>query len=200
MPSISRYGSPSRIMRSEKVPESPSSALQTMNFCAAGWSCTVCHLMPQGKAAPPRPRNPDSVTAETMSCGVMASARRAPCQPPWASKSSRLIGSMMPLREKHTRCCCFNQSMSSTGPRHSAWVSAFGKPASNNPATDSTVSGPNPMRPRSLSTSTSGSSQHIPRDPLRTSSMAMPRACACSSMAAATSSAPQAFALVSRGT
>ena len=47
-------------MRSEKVPESPSSALQTTYFCAACWSSTVCHLMPVGNAAPPRPRRPES--------------------------------------------------------------------------------------------------------------------------------------------
>ena len=48
-------------MRSEKVPESPSSALHTMYFCAAGASrSTVFHLMPAGKAAPPRPRRPES--------------------------------------------------------------------------------------------------------------------------------------------
>ena len=35
MPSISENGSPSISMRSENVPESPSSALQTMYFCAA---------------------------------------------------------------------------------------------------------------------------------------------------------------------
>ena len=35
MPSISTNGSPSMIMRSENVPESPSSALQTMYFCSA---------------------------------------------------------------------------------------------------------------------------------------------------------------------
>ena len=33
MPSISTKGSPSMIMRSAKVPLSPSSALQTMYFC-----------------------------------------------------------------------------------------------------------------------------------------------------------------------
>ena len=47
------------IMRSEKVPESPSSALQTMYFCSAVVPSTVFHLMPVGKAAPPRPRRPD---------------------------------------------------------------------------------------------------------------------------------------------
>ena len=49
-------------MRSEKVPESPSSALQTMYFCAPGAPSTVFHLMPAGNAAPPRPRSPEAVT------------------------------------------------------------------------------------------------------------------------------------------
>ena len=62
-------------MRSENVPESPSSALQAMYFCAAFWSCTVCHLMPVGNAAPPRPRRPESVTARTMSRGGIGERR-----------------------------------------------------------------------------------------------------------------------------
>ncbi len=45
-------------MRSENVPESPSSALQTTYFCSTCWSSTVFHLMPVGNAAPPRPRKP----------------------------------------------------------------------------------------------------------------------------------------------
>jgi hypothetical protein len=56
MPSISTKGSPSMIMRSAKVPLSPSSALQTMYLLLgpAAFS-TVFHLMPVGKPAPPRP-------------------------------------------------------------------------------------------------------------------------------------------------
>jgi hypothetical protein len=69
MPSISTKGSPSMIMRSANVPESPSSALQTMYFCGPSASSTVFHLMPVGKPAPPRPRKPDSVTWATMASG-----------------------------------------------------------------------------------------------------------------------------------
>ncbi len=47
------------IMRSAKVPQSPSSALQTMYLRSALASATVFHLMPVGKPAPPRPRRPD---------------------------------------------------------------------------------------------------------------------------------------------
>ena len=46
MPSMSRKGSPSISMRSANVPLSPSSALQTTYFCAAFASATVRHLMP----------------------------------------------------------------------------------------------------------------------------------------------------------
>ena len=74
MPSIRQNGSPSINMRSAYVPESPSSALQTMYFCAATTPKTVFHLMPVGNAAPPRPRKPESNTACTMSDGAIANA------------------------------------------------------------------------------------------------------------------------------
>ena len=93
------------IMRSEKVPESPSSALQTMYFCAAGVDITVFHLMPVGKPAPPRPRKPESVTAWTMAAGVISSAFFRPFRPPCASYSSSDSGSVMPQRAKVSRCC-----------------------------------------------------------------------------------------------
>ncbi len=79
MPSISTNGSPSIIMRSEKVPESPSSALQTTYFWPAGVSSTVFHLMPVGNAAPPRPRRP-GLRSPPRRCrpAPCASARRRP--------------------------------------------------------------------------------------------------------------------------
>src|SRR3981189_3051717 len=60
IPSIRTKGSPSMIMRSAKVPLSPSSALQTMYFRSALVCATVFHLMPVGKPAPPRPRKSGS--------------------------------------------------------------------------------------------------------------------------------------------
>ncbi|MNX90575.1 hypothetical protein D3C86_1226310 [compost metagenome] len=84
MPSISRKGSPSISMRSAKVPESPSSALHTMYFCAASVARTVRHLIPAGKAAPPRPRRPESNTAVAVCSPPRAMAWVKPSKPPWA--------------------------------------------------------------------------------------------------------------------
>ncbi len=85
IPSISAKGSPSICMRSEKVPESPSSALQTMYLGVAAASSTVFHLMPVGKAAPPRPRRPESVTSCTICAPVISKAARSPAKPPWTT-------------------------------------------------------------------------------------------------------------------
>ena len=70
MPSISEKGSPSMIMRSAKVPVSPSSALTHDIFLSpAGQSATVFHLMPVGKPAPPRPRRPEAAISATVASG-----------------------------------------------------------------------------------------------------------------------------------
>jgi hypothetical protein len=62
------------IRRSEKVPESPSSALHTTYFGVAAASSTVRHLMPAGNAAPPRPRKPASISVWQAFWLVIASA------------------------------------------------------------------------------------------------------------------------------
>ena len=89
MPSMRQKGSPSIIMRSAKVPLSPSSALQTMYLCWAFPSGpralrTVVHLMPVGKPAPPRPRRPDCVTCSVIASLVIAMAFSSPLKPPCA--------------------------------------------------------------------------------------------------------------------
>ena len=84
MPSTSRKGSASINSRSAKVPESPSSALQTMYFCGPGAASTVSHLIPVGKPAPPRPRRPDAFIRAATSAGDRASAASSPFRPPWA--------------------------------------------------------------------------------------------------------------------
>ena len=48
MPSRTRCGSLSSTLRSMKAPGSPSSALQTTNFRAAGCLATVAHFTPVG--------------------------------------------------------------------------------------------------------------------------------------------------------
>ena len=63
-------------MRSANVPLSPSSALQQTNRSPGGASTTVCHLIPAGNPAPPRPRRPDSTSSSQISPGVIV--ERAP--------------------------------------------------------------------------------------------------------------------------
>ena len=47
----------------------------------AGAAATVFHLMPAGKAAPPRPRRPESSTSATTAAGAMRERARRPAQP-----------------------------------------------------------------------------------------------------------------------
>ena len=68
-----------------QVPGSDSSALTTRYF-GLGLSCGMKdHFMPVGKPAPPRPRRPESLTAEMMSSGAMPSAFFSAAYPPCCS-------------------------------------------------------------------------------------------------------------------
>ena len=55
------------------------------------------------------------------------------------------------------------------------------------------------MRPDAVSTSTKGSNQNMPREPLRLIVISSLRCFACAAIAAATSLAPKATAVESRG-
>ncbi len=63
--------------------------------------------------------------------------------------------------------------MSSGRPRHKGWP-RYGRPARASPAHRAASTGPKAMRPPGVSTSTIGSSQNRPREPVRTMSISMP--------------------------
>ncbi len=92
------------IMRSENVPLSPSSALQTMYFCGASVRRTVLHLMPVGNPAPPRPRKPeiDHFLDDIRGRHVERAAQAL--QPAMDAYSSSDSGSVMPQRSNVSRC------------------------------------------------------------------------------------------------
>ena len=164
-------GSPSMIMRSAKVPLSPSSALQTMYLRSALVCATVFHLMPVGKPAPPRPRRPEVVTSARIASGVErqralealvaamgavildraridhAAAREGqaglPLQP------GNLVGDAEPQRMRAVAGHRIEQRRRRR-PR---------------------VTGPKATRPCGVATSTIGSSQYSPREPVRTISI-----------------------------
>ncbi len=69
--------------RSLNVPGSDSSALQISSWGRTGWPATAAHFRPVGKAAPPRPTSPDSVTSRITPAGPILTARRSASYPPW---------------------------------------------------------------------------------------------------------------------
>ena len=135
------------IMRSEKVPESPSSALQTTYLGVAGASAAVFHLMPVGKPAPPRPRRPDFVTSAITASGPMSIARVRPRYPRCAMKSSSDTGSVTPARANVSRVCDFSHGISSATPRRRRCARPSRKLESNIDATSVAATGPYAMRP-----------------------------------------------------
>src|SRR5579863_6868203 len=90
--------------------------------------------------------------------------------------------------------------MASLGPRDSGCLPPLRKSASKSPGTSATFTGPYAVRPCAVATSTSGSSQYAPREPLRMSCSSSPRAVASRAIACATSPAPSERAPASRGT
>jgi len=54
-------------------------------LCGAWATAVVRDLMPVGKPAPPRPRNPDVTTSSTVEAGPSDSARSRPRIPPCAA-------------------------------------------------------------------------------------------------------------------
>jgi hypothetical protein len=152
-------------MRSAKVPESPSSALQQTNFTSAVAVRTVSHLMPAGKPAPPRPRRPEVVTSATTCSGARERARPARQAPVLAV--CREVGRLVtPTRAKLTRCWRASHGWSSTTPMRSS-PSTSPPSSRRRPRRGRLGDVAYPTRPSSVSTSTSGSSHSIPREPLR---------------------------------
>ncbi len=156
--------------------------------------------MPAGNAAPPRPRSPDSFSASTICCGE--SCQRL-CQ-----REQAVVGAVIrdrqridfTRRDESSPVAGAQARATRPGPAERERMAVCSKAASNSDATSATPTGPNPSLPAAVCTSTSGSSQYAPREPLRTSSISMPRVVASARSAAATSSAPSEQALVSLGT
>ena len=73
--SMTANGSFSITTRSLKVPGSDSSQFATTCLGRPCWSATARHLIPVGKAAPPRPDRPESVTASMTASGPISIAR-----------------------------------------------------------------------------------------------------------------------------
>ena len=92
------------------------------------------------------------------------------------------------------------KSNSSTSPKHDSCELPDKNPDLINSGIWSGETFAYPTRPAAVSTSTSGSSQSIPREPLRTTVTSRPALAACSEIACATSLAPIDSAAESRGT
>ena len=192
MPSISTKGSPSMIMRSEKVPESPSSALHTTYFWSAG---RVQHRLPldagrEGRAAAPAQsglRSPPRRSSAPLQCQRIA--QTAPAAMRFVVGEAERIGDadaregQALLRLAGTGFLRSDPGTAGAAPPlQEAGVEQAGDVLGCDRAVGDAAAG--------VSTSTIGSSQNSPREPLRTRRTSSPRRAASRTMACATASAP----------
>ena len=97
IPSITRKGNDSRIIRSIKAPGSPSSPLQTIYLTGSAASATMRHFLPVGNPPPPRPRKPLSSTVSMICCEERFFRHSSSAaNPPRAQYSSISSGSSCP--------------------------------------------------------------------------------------------------------
>src|ERR1700735_3995175 len=96
-PSITEWGSYSKIRRSLQVPGSLSSPLTRTYFGLGAVLGTKDHLSPVGKPAPPRPRRPEAFISLMMPSAPRAMALRAEVYP---SSSTYLLMEVAPLPKR----------------------------------------------------------------------------------------------------
>src|SRR4030042_1755803 len=89
-------GSFSSMYLSLNVPTSPSSALQMTYLGSLGEFLAPSHFMPQGKPAPPRPRNPDTFISLITSSGVIRRAFSRALNPSLFNEVLIRLGSISP--------------------------------------------------------------------------------------------------------
>ena len=157
--------------------------------------------MPVGKAAPPRPRSPESVTSWTMSAGahreralqaLVAVVRQVVVEADRIGDADARERQTLLLREVRNRLDRADAQRVRAAVEKIGVEQAADVARRHGPVADATRS--------RAATSTSGSSQHMPRVPLRTivtSSLARRR---FGDDGRATSSAPSDSAAASRGT
>ena len=105
MPSKTRSAKLLRSTRSLKVPGSPSSALQTITFCAPGALRALAHFTAVAKPAPPRPRRLEACISASQPSRprAMAAVRAAPGGMSRSSRASRrrMLSSMRKYSAGH---------------------------------------------------------------------------------------------------